>query len=239
MNTERSEKQRLVWIIDFINLNIDELTTGDFLKILAEIQGKLKYLPFFFLPSRTDNKDQVSKQISEQLQKVKPGAILVGRIIENMQIKKNLLYYEDTPEMRELIKSIQSRLRKFLEEIYKPKDKPMNKSLLSFQNLFVVIVGDGGITLSQVGSEYNLEYELAQLIFTCSPPLAEKVIPFSELVHSLAILKRCQAPGCDKFFLQIHKKEKNYCSNKCAWRAYSKFVRDEEKKDRLKQKKQR
>lgn len=241
MNRDKDKKQKLLWIINFINLNIDELGTGDFLKVLAEIQGKLRNLPFFILPSRTKSEEELSDQLRKEgpgsILVHKPGTMLVYRA-KKRGLEKKLLVYEDTPKMRELIKQIQARLGNFLEEIYKAKDKPLENSLLSFQNLFVVMVGNGGITVFQVPSHFDLEYELAQLIFDCSPPSDKAIEDFTELVRSLKVLKRCQAPGCTKFFLQAHKKEKNYCSNKCAWRAYSKFRRDEEKKDRAKRRKE-
>jgi hypothetical protein len=234
MNKEKGKKQKLIWIIDFINLDIDELGTGDFLKLLAEITGKLRNLPFFILPSRPESREE----LSDQLHKVGPGGIIVDKIVEKRGLENELLFYEDTPKIRELIKSIQGRLRNFLEEIYKAKDKPWDNFLHIFQNHFNVMVGNGGITVFQVPGPFALEYELAQLIFDCSPPSDKAIEGFAELVRSLKVLKRCQAPACTKFFWQAHKKEKNFCSNKCAWRAYSKFKRDEEKKDRAKRRKE-
>jgi hypothetical protein len=237
---ERSEKQRLIWIIDFINLNIDELATGDFLKLLAEMQGKLRNLPFFILPSRPKDR----KEEFHQLRNIGPGGIILSKAIEKLGRPVDFYYYEDTTDMRALMKSIQLRLRSFLELIYEAKDRSVDDPLeFLFKTNFGLRVAGESISLLPPKSKDDLEYELAQLIFRCSPTSEKAGQGFGDFVHSIKILKKCQAPKrnalCGNFFLQVHKKEKNYCSNQCAWRAYSKFVRDEEKKARAKQKKQR
>ena len=56
------------------------------------------------------------------------------------------------------------------------------------------------------------------MIAECSP---ETIAPFINLKNI-----KCHAPNCKNFFWQAHKKEKNYCSNKCAWRAYSAAKRE-------------
>jgi len=95
-----------------------------------------------------------------------------------------------------------------------------------------ILQGRGGRFI--VGSDYffnALEYEVADLIFRCSPEIGPHI-----KYRSLANFKKCQLPTCQKYLWQVHKKEKNYCSNKCAWRAYAAFRRAEKKKDEEQQK---
>jgi hypothetical protein len=141
--------------------------------------------------------------------------------------------------MRLRIKLVQANVQTVLENIYELSQKPKTKPLAFIDAYdreirYVVSVGPGQIYVGPDLNGYGLAIEIGKLIYEASPPGEGNY-------HTLKI-KKCQAPQrkglCGHFFLQLHRKEKNYCSNQCAWRSYSKFVRDEEKKDRAKRKRE-
>jgi hypothetical protein len=100
---------------------------------------------------------------------------------------------------------------------------------LDEKKVISVSVGHGEISIHESISPRDLEFEFAKLLYATSPKK-------DNLTASLDHVSRCQLEGCNNFLVKVHKKEKIYCSNKCAWRAYSKFRREEEKKDRLRRK---
>jgi hypothetical protein len=173
---------------------------------------------------------------------------------ENGQIViRSPVFAEDTPEKRKYLIEVQNRLRRFLERILKAKENsknvrvtdnkifkkrgkmildnkectygqgPLFKKILEENRKVSVMIGDGGILVDMMPGEHALEFELADLLYETLPPQKNGIYA------SLDNIKRCQFPKCHKFFLQVHKKEKKYCSNKCAWRAYSKKRRDKGK----------
>jgi len=97
--------------------------------------------------------------------------------------------------------------------------------VMEFKGERYVTAGDNRIHVFSGRGWPSLMFEIAKLIHDCSPVVEEK----GEKYRSLKNLKKCIAPGCNNFFWQAHKKEKNYCSNKCAMRAYVKAKREAEK----------
>lgn len=191
MKELRNEKQRLAWIINFMNQDIDNLGAGDFLKISAEIEENIRSL--LLLPLT---------------KKVKGGSLVYAPRLPPV----------NTPEWRNMIKGKQERLRSFLERLLEAKESSSVITLLKHNVYHEVYVSNGGIKIKPIGRGGELEYEFAELIYECSP--SERME-----FRSLDYIRRCQARGCKNFFVQLHKIDKNYCSNKCAWRAYSESKR--------------
>jgi hypothetical protein len=210
----KSKLARLLWIIDFINQDIDALPTGDFLKYLAEIKANIHHMPFSLTPGSRED-------FYRHLKGRKTGGCFV----------------EDTPEMREILKErVHTRLKNFLEELYKTKSNyKIYKGGQRLPRVFFtntiqheISAGYGEFSIFSIAGKFDLEEEFARLIYDCTEPVQKEHDPDPE-EHNLANLKKCQAPGCDNFFWQAHKKEKNYCSTKCAWRVYAKAKRDLER----------
>jgi hypothetical protein len=204
---------RLLWIINFINEDIVKLKKANFIKLLIEMR---EYVPG--LPIRLQLHQKVPDEIA-------------------------FTYYfiEDTPRMRDVILGIQKQIKNVFDELFKRKNKFIEKTTMEFEDIFnwtseiSLAVGQGNIWLMHEMDKF-LEYEIAKLIVNCSPysSIYDKVetvdLPEDSIIRSLKNLKKCGAPGCEKYFWQAFKKEKNFCSNKCAWRAYSKEKRSKEKK---------
>lgn len=220
---------KLLWILNFINQDIDSFKTGDFLKNLAEISYNIHRLPFFMFPGSRE--DFLKLKSRENFLKLKKGK-------EPLYEEGIARFVEDTPMMRDALKNIHTRLKSFLEILYDAKNKYEKHTLdgvdalvthavLSYKVNHTIRAGHGMLYLSGDVNKYDLEEELAELLYSCSEPAQT---PFGESRgHILEKLKKCRAPGCNNFFWEAHKKEKNYCSNKCAMRAYVKAKRDMEK----------
>jgi len=255
MKKSNPRLRRLLWLLDFINLEIDTMAGGDIVKLLFEMrENYYDLLPFSELIPKNPIDEEVLRDIRiSELQKIYSDEE-VRRVEEDYEKRRQAAIekmspeeeaYEhkggsrlpsDKPFWRKEVKSVQKRIRDFIEKIFEAKDKDLgdadSEDLLDFPGKFFATVDKGGqfyVGYSSIGSKHDLEYEIAQLIYDCSPPGG---LEFFGGPHSLQNLKKCQALRCQKFFWQIHKKDKNYCSNKCAWRAYADYVR----KDKAKQK---
>jgi hypothetical protein len=220
MTKSKNELARLLWILDFINQDIETLGSGDFLKYLAEITNNLQNIPFYLNPGSREDFYRHKK----------------GKKTANF-------FVEDTILMREKLKEVHTRVKIFLEELYKTKNIhkpfkdgiPYHRDILSNMVERFVTAGSGEFLVGSMAGKYNLEEGFAELIYDCTEPI-KKPYGLSDY-HDLGNLKKCQAVGCNNFFWQAHKKEKNYCSTKCAWRVYSKSKRDLEKEKNRDQKK--
>jgi hypothetical protein len=219
MDKQGDERQRLLWVIDFIHQDIERIRTGDFLKLFAELGETIRTLPFVILPKE---KGLFHPKDYPKSREVQPPFVLI----------------QDTLEMRELVKSVQTRVKAVFEKIYQESQSPVRKGkkppfaygIVHQETIpFVIDVGPDQIYAGPDRAPYSLEFEIGKLIYDVCPPDEGRY-------HTLKILKKCPAPKrkgtCGKFFLQIHQKEKQYCSNQCAWRAYAKWVRDDKKKSK-------
>lgn len=215
MKYPRSEKQRLAWIINFINQNIESIGDGDFLKLISEMGLNIKSLsalPWLHGTIKEWGKDPA---ILDMLEKV-------GLHLESFDLRKQ-------------VQGFQSQLRTFLEKILNSKDSSQPEVITNYHGPAesVFVQADKINILPSAQDEIPLEYELSKLIYECSPESD------SAGWKSLNYIKRCQAPKgrkgerCQNFFLQLHKTEKNFCSTKCAWRAYSAARRQEGKRPKI------
>jgi hypothetical protein len=223
MDKFRTERQRLMWMIDFANQNIKELSTGDFLKAHAEMQENIKSL---------------YSQIA--FEKGEDRLVFDGE--RAFSIEGGGYSLEDTPQARQILFRIQDRLRAILETICDAQedaqeavDVEIPRSMSSHKGTLKIIIMPGGLFAGRVATKIDLMYEIVKLLYDCSPP-TQRVsgIPF----HSIKNLKRCQIPECNKFFWQAHKKEKHFCSNKCAWIAHSRSKRAKIKKTKPRHRKE-
>ena len=256
MKKSNSERLRLLWMIDFVNLDTDLLASGDFVKILFEIKENLPWeSPFVFLGGAKEAGALLQKQ-RERLEKLYPRDV-AEKYEKEFQERINTSHGNESPKerahlkthfedflpgdtlfWRNKVKLLHARIKALFDRIFEEKEKrdlDYAVAILGFKATFSVHVYQGDIWAGHYSTKYALEYEIAELIYRCSSP---GKISTLGVEHSLQNFKKCQNLGCQKYFWQVHKKEKNYCSNQCAWRAYSKFRRDEEKKDRAKRRKE-
>ena len=194
------KRRRLFWIIDFLNKDIDGLGSGDFLKVAAEIGNNFNTL--YLLP--------FGRKFDEG----------VDSFFDFPDVPPL-----DTPEWRGSIKEKQQRLRIFLANLIKARDNIFDSKVVVLKHnvTHMVDVTAGKLMAWPSPGDNDLEYEFACLIYDCSP---DRVKAYRNLDY----IKRCQVPDCQNFFLQFYKKKKQYCSNQCAWRAYSADRRAKEKK---------
>jgi hypothetical protein len=217
MKNPSSEKQRLAWIINFINQDIESLGDGDFLKLVMEIGENIESLRRISLTHFLDQAKRETKGYRIDL--------------SNGTRREISPILPPPPDLRSQVKEEQRRLKIFLERILEAKGSSSDITLFSYDIAEKIEVLKDKIGIVRTVPEKPTEFELAELIYECSPE-KEKHGRWA----SLNYIKRCQAPRgrkgekCLNFFLQLHKTEKNYCSTKCAWRAYSAARRQEEKR---------
>jgi hypothetical protein len=253
--------KRLLWIIDFFNLEIDKLRSGDFMKLLYEVSENFPREAPFEHARMNEVEKELQREIMEmqRLEPVsseeekkeyeeKPSGLIndffgnhpppTPREIASFERLQARFSFGDTPFWRKAVKSLQLRIKTLIEKILEAKDKEMEEgqveNILNLKMSHFFFMKNGDLMVIRSIRKFDLEYKILEFIYTCSPP---GKIGFG-VDYSLRNLKRCQVPECGKVFWQVHKKEKNYCSNRCAWVAYSRFRREEEKKDRAKRRKE-
>ncbi len=180
----KSQKDRLLWVINFINQDIDSLKTGDFLKILSELKGNFKKpnpgiiniseLPIRFLsfPDRVGNTENALAYIHQE---TRPSF--------------------DNPENRALVKYIQKQAKYFIESLEKTK-RINTITSIKFEINFTVLGGDNFLSTFKGTDKKYIEQEIFQLLYDCAEWKDEW-----GFVRSLESLKKCRAPGCNHFFL--------------------------------------
>ncbi len=155
---------------------------------------------------------------------------------------------EDSEKIRESVKADQSRAKDIFQEIYdSARQTKQNRNIHTHEIQFTVRIGPGNIYVGPSSKVYghafvnpfslevtndltwfDLKFEIAKMLYDCSDA--------SDGMSRPLMLKKCEAPkrngSCGNFFLEAHKKEKNYCSNKCAWRAYADYVRKDKAKEK-------
>jgi hypothetical protein len=111
----------------------------------------------------------------------------------------------DSPQERQKVKGYQEDLMKELEHILgmaqfsKSQGKAISEGTLEIAQI-ITVTGDR-VSLSLERIEDSLRTEFLQ-----------SLSPFS-----LNDIKKCEREDCGRYFLKATKKEKRYCSNKCAW----------------------
>jgi len=91
-----------------------------------------------------------------------------------------------------------------------------------------------------IASTFPMEMKIltdGDMVFTYFPKPEDKlVLEFSSLLGQfpLTSIHRCQREDCGAYFLKATKKEKRYCSNKCAWVMASRerAIQQEEEKEK-------
>lgn len=221
MEKQRRDIDKLLWTLNFINQDIDGLKTGDFLKLFSELRE-------YFLAQIITVSKLLLKVPFESNTEMEP-------FIKALESYAALV---DNNETREIVKGFQKDIRDFIEQIFAENKKVgivhlefLTKTSISIVGNQINIIKTNKCEDPSIKSNRPAILEIAELIYNCSPDFISSKHGEDEsgFFRSIKNLKRCQSPGCHNFFWQVHKKEKNFCSNKCAMRAYVKAKREAEK----------
>ena len=192
-------KQKLARLVNFINMDVANLNRGDLLKVISDL--------------------------------TELGMGYEARLFSAISNGKAVLDLRDLPEAKKELQEIHDCLRAFLEKILSTKNRRIgskdSRFEISFQTKKSIGSSSGSLIVSEEAGEYDLEFDFAKLILECFP-WRKNEFGTPEPCVSLDDIRQCSAPGCNKYFLRLYKKEKAFCSNKCAWRVYSALRRGAE-----------
>ena len=192
-------KQKLARLVNFINMDVANLNRGDLLKVISDL--------------------------------TELGMGYEARLFSAISNGKAVLDLRDLPEAKKELQEIHDCLRAFLEKILSTKNRRIgskdSRFEISFQTKKSIGSSSGSLIVSEEAGEYGLEFDFAKLILECFP-WRKNEFGTPEPCVSLDDIRQCSAPGCNKYFLRLYKKEKAFCSNKCAWRVYSALRRGAE-----------
>ena len=182
----KKDKVRLMWFLDFLTIDIDNLPRGDFFKLLVDIGSTFYHM---FLVHAENGK----------------------------------FPFADTPNMRKEVKESQEHLKKILDSLLGAETGP--------HALFVMGSVEGwgepseirqdlrGTVISTVTIEEKI-VKVKDKVFMIPGSTKDTMLTYFILSladFSLDDIKRCMREDCGKYFLKAHKKEKRYCSDRCAW----------------------
>lgn len=108
----------------------------------------------------------------------------------------------DTSILRQELKGYQQHLKKLLKSILDAlKSTKLRKTIIRLEMPFSIAISEDRIALFAGKTRDALTAEFV-----------------NALKHfSLNDIKKCERRDCGRYFLKATKKEKRYCSNKCAW----------------------
>ncbi len=192
-------KQKLACLINLINMDIANLNRGDLLKVISDL--------------------------------TELGMGYEYRLFSGISNGKAVLDLRELPDAKKKLQEIHNRLKSFLEKILSTKNRRIgskdSRFEISFQTKKSIGSSSGSLIVSEEAGRYDLEFDFAKLILECFP-WHKNEFGNPEPCISLDDIRQCAAPGCNKYFLRLYKKEKAFCSNKCAWRVYSALRRGAE-----------
>lgn len=210
----KTDVERLKWVLDFAYLDLSSIGKWDLMKLWEE------YLENIINPMFNTDEEALGYTIPFD----DDGNSLNYTIGESDELTN-----EEKKIVFRLLTEFQNETINTLKKIYDNKDQ--KEATLIYRrehsNIYSVWVGGNQISLEErhIDKKEPFSIELVELIIRTSPN-----------GKSLDHIRRCKAEGCNKYFLKEHKRDKNYCSNKCTWRAYSKARRGEGKKTEAKAK---
>jgi len=186
-NREARSKARLKWFLDFIYLDIDYLSRADFLKLLVDV-GSIIYDPYL------------------------------------TQLGTGKFPFADTPYMRQEIKEHQSYLKQILDGILGSGAMPheiatTGKSLRDLAQIREFFKDVQGKVRGSIAMTHKI-LQVKDRVFLV--PASNRVALLTQFMASLSPfslndIKQCEREDCGRDFFRATKKEKRYCSNKCAW----------------------
>lgn len=205
--------------LDFLNLDIDSLPRTDFFKLLVDLGTIAQEPRFSTLGSHKSpwaDSEELRKEIKEDQRHLKD---LLDYILWFGRVTKEIDAYQDEldPDSSLWTASISivkreklEKLKKgFADEVAKRKGFLVTKERTSFgerhKGIYElpmnIAVYKGRVCLTVIEKREMLTYAFV-----------DALTPFS-----LSDIRRCEREDCGRYFLKATKKEKRYCSNKCAW----------------------
>ncbi len=221
-NKSSTAKKRLKWFLNLINANVDSFSNSEILRYWLELR-EIAYgaLGVFAFPDESLVKWDESQRLLKEIQKSLKDSL--EKILNAAQKPKKKI-------IKPMFLGLDDK-----EQAYKELDK---EGIAEMANILSTIVS------SNAAQKPLPEWVLTYIAFTFPSNTyalvyGEKVFPFSfnlrDKVHhefinalkefSLNLILKCQRNDCGCFFLKATKREKRYCSNRCAWVMASRIKR--------------
>jgi len=212
----KREKDRLNWLINFINADLDAMPYGDILGLAFEC--------YVFCEGSQDMKTEAKDM----------GWLWEGEKAEFMPFE-TLKEYQTTGDtllimlharatamgyssMSDKVRKEPIRAKK-TRKIGKNDFEPSNSVDFDMVNIkFVtvpVITTDSSRTVARVSLEKESIHKSGKYMVSAQ----DFRHSFFESLHNINLfdIRRCDREDCHKYFYRATAKEKNYCSNKCIW----------------------
>ncbi|MBU2645343.1 hypothetical protein KKI24_11610 [bacterium] len=254
---DKTKRQRINWLLDFLNTDLNELKLKNYSE-LQEVTVKVihhivlsEYRIFngdsMLFPtdkSESNRKEaELNLEIREARRATNPSEIQGKEILELLKIQRNgdiqlttdLEKYVERRTGFDLF-MLQDRLREELEPLFKRLDDIQNGRKTDGELLFnrtitvqrcmntvngrIAITGEGMLGVSTID------------LFIWDLMACLNQVPIDSF-------KKCEAPGCNNWVVQLTEREKKFCSNRCAANIGMKRSRTKAKKPRAGEKKEK
>jgi len=225
-----SPKKELTWFLRFINANIEDMPQEELYSLWRGLRKRI-YGPFGVMAIPTEeilNWPELRKS-AIVLQKFLKD--LLEKILRTAQTKKKTMirpHFSFDEEVEEgLFKTV------VIEDDEKGDvfwyEEPTEK-VPPFSNILEEIILSEtkrkplpGWVEDYIADSHNMSLKIIAHQDSVFPfftnPKNKLVLEFSNLLSQfpLSSIRTCQRSDCGKYFLKATKKEKRYCSNRCAW----------------------
>jgi len=201
-----SPKRKLQWYLDFINSTIDGFTNTE----LFDLWGKLREniygrLGVFAIPDSEMVKWEDRKKQAKEFQALLKTSL--QKILNAYDVaKKKVIPFSGPFDIAEDlgVEEIAPLLK--LTSTFGLQKKPLPKALEKYTPIVYPL-------------EMRVMVSGERIFLHFAKPEEKLLMEFVAVLgqFDLNLIQKCQRPDCRGYFLKGTKKEKRYCSNKCAW----------------------
>jgi hypothetical protein len=224
-------KTRLIWFLNFINKQVESLSGGEMFNLWLEIRdvayGSLG--PYAIRDEdlvKWGDRRERARSTQEALRKCLRDILSVAKKNKKAMIRPVFKVPEVSDEGDD---EATGRCGLALESIIlsKAHDKPVE-----------------GWSMEYIAGTYPLDMIIladGDKVFHSFPKLEDRLLlEFVSLLSKfpLSLIHQCQREDCKGYFLKATKKEKRYCSNRCAWVMASRIRRKTQVEKEREKKKQ-
>ncbi|MFC1876229.1 hypothetical protein ACFL2E_03010 [Thermodesulfobacteriota bacterium] len=201
------DANKIQWYINFVNLNIGELTSGNRIKWINETLNMIEYGDF---------------DIDSEMRR---GAD------NNVSIIDKISQWQDSSHLEKCHATFKKYFDKLIGNVEKLSEKGEGQSSEGKTNRTSIIeMLDSKITVNLIYMD-DIHQDTFNVTFRSAEDSMSIMLAFLQELNGVLIESFKKCPECSNWFLQISKKNKIYCSNKCAARKVARNRRAKLKAD--------
>jgi hypothetical protein len=203
-----SPKRKLQWYLDFINSRIDGLPNTELFDLWNKLRGAIYgRLGVFAIPDSEMVKWEDRKNQAKEFQALLKNSLQkILNAYDIVKKKKKIIPFTGPFDIAEDLGVEEIAPLVKLTSTFGLQKKPLSKAL----EKYIPIIHPLEMRVMVPGERTFLYF---------AKPEEKLLTEFLSVLgqFDLNLIQKCQRPDCRGYFLKGTKKEKRYCSNRCAW----------------------